>query len=188
MTANHDQPGSAPTAQRTATGEATPTAQRTATGEAPPTGLLAPAIQLAPGLAEEAARRDRLAVLREHLRRIISEAALARAAITAMHRASLRHAADDERKAYLAVQAHLRAVADAIDALPPELLREQRMPWAELSRLPALLARPDFLADARVLRRTLDRLLLRDLKDAAQRLISHLAYFLRSQEEGRRSR
>ena len=72
------------------------------------------------GRAEEAARWERRAVLREHLRRIISEAALTHAAIIAMHRASLRPAAIEERTAYLAVRAHLGAVADAIDALPPE--------------------------------------------------------------------
>jgi hypothetical protein len=94
-----------------------------------------------------------------------------------MYRASVRNAADDEREAFLLLQGYLLSVARAIGTLPAELIRvEAGLPWRELSRLPGLLARPDFLADAKVIRRTLD-MPMRELRKAALRLITYLPVF-----------
>jgi hypothetical protein len=114
---------------------------------------------------------------RDHLIVIARGSERVREAVTAMYRASVRSADEDEREAFLLVQGYLLPVARAIDTLPAELIRvEVGLPWRELSRLPSLLSRPDFLADAKVIRRTLD-VPMRELKKAALRLVTYLPVY-----------
>ena len=55
------------------------------------------------------------------------------------------------------LHARLWLLAEAIDALPPEVIRAKRdLPLAELARLPGLLERPDVQPSVPVLRRTLE--------------------------------
>jgi hypothetical protein len=108
---------------------------------------------------------------RDQLILIIKLTPVVRDAVTAMNRASLRKARDEERVAFHVLQDCLAAIAQAIDTLPADLIRaEPGVPWHELSRLPALLSRPDFEPDAKVIRGTLE-IRMRDLKNAAHRLL-----------------
>jgi hypothetical protein len=55
------------------------------------------------------------------------------------------------------LHARLWILAEAIDALPPEVVRARRdVPLTELARLPGFLERPDVQPSVRLLRRTLE--------------------------------
>ena len=110
---------------------------------------------------------------RDPLFLIIKLTPVVRDTVAAMNRAAMRNATDEERVAFHVLQDCLVAIAEAIDTLPADLVRtEPGVPWHELSRLPAMLARPDFQPGAKVIQATLD-VRMRDLKNAAHRLIGY---------------
>jgi uncharacterized protein with HEPN domain len=110
---------------------------------------------------------------REYLKFLMRGSLTAREAALGMVRAAVRRDTDAERAAFQMLCGHLMAIAYAIGELPRDLLdHEPGFPWRELARLPDLLGRPDFHADARVIWRTLD-VPLRQLRVAAQRLYGH---------------
>lgn len=77
--------------------------------------------------------------------------------------ARLRHAerTGEENAEFALLHARLGELAHAIGALPPSLTRRvPGIPWRELERLPALLARPDIRCDYKILDITLAKLLL----------------------------